>query len=470
MDAAPPLRLSVPEQCSLFPAEADGQGAVAPKDDGEGGGRDANLDTAALIAGLEQDPFLRFTARVHLALAVYARWSGVVLATCGGLDTISTVAVWSFNGITCTFSTRHMAAYTVAVALWAASLIVQGALARLATISSFVGEPQASAHPLAVLVRWRHLVADGSALVAHVPGDKGCACPRAECAGSLPKQAAFLRALAPIVPLALNILGSLFLFWTLAVTFAPLLWGSAAWTAYFVACLSFIIIIHNVPMHIILVCNTPSTALLRLQGRLRHRAVSLALGGAISRLEGCVADGSTLVVPADEPYVSLHFALAKAWPSELAHMSAGRAGVIAHLCVLAVVGVITASASSCIPLWILFVMLLILAVFVQEMFSIAAANAEIDRIAALYRSSRARILVAIARHPPPAVERALRNHAALLEVFERTEEMQGAFLGFRVRYSVVRGFLATMLTIAVGLWSLLRGAGVSFTAETVCPG
>jgi hypothetical protein len=41
--------------------------------------------------------------------------------------------------------------------------------------------------------------------------------------------------------------------------------------------------------------------------------------------------------------------------------------------------------------------------------------------------------------------------------------------GFVVDYSVLRGLLATGLTVGVGLFGILRGAGARVTIETVCP-
>ncbi|KAI9009025.1 hypothetical protein DFJ74DRAFT_738138, partial [Hyaloraphidium curvatum] len=131
---------------------------------------------------------------------------------------------------------------------------------------------------------------------------------------------------------------------------------------------------------------------------------------------------------------------------------------------------VTAASSSCVALWMVFLLVTVLVVFTQEMLSVAAANAEIDRAASLYLAYRTRILVLLAGEPPAPVASALQRHADLLDAFARTEEKQGRFLGFRVGYAVVRGFLATVLTVAVGLWSVLRGAGVGFTLETVCPG
>ncbi|KAI9005015.1 hypothetical protein DFJ74DRAFT_712898 [Hyaloraphidium curvatum] len=472
MESPPALRLTAAEESALFPAGAAGPDPKADPnaikvEDGGAGTDPLALDASALVDGLSQDPFLRFVTRLHLALAGAARWTGYRLAAVAVSEAALIAATWALNNQSRIFSTRHLAAYTAANGLWSAFCVCIGLLGTVAVFGfRFVSEPQAAAHPMATLVRWRQLVQAGSALVAHAPNDKLCPCPADSCSGALPKQATALRALAPLGPLVAELLGDFFLIYTLSFTFRAQLWTSG-WEATVIA---FGVLLYGTPTHFINVWNTPSTALLRLQGRLRYRAMDLMLRDTLAHLELCTATNTPPRLPADEPYISLHFSLSQAWPSELAHISSGRAGLVALFFPLLVGTIVSASVASCIPLWILFFALCVLVILVQEMLNVAAANAEIDRVASLYRTFRTKILVFLARNPTEPIALALRGHAELLSAFERTDEVQGTFLGFRVRYSVVRGFLATVLTIAVGLWSLLRGADVNLTPETVCPG
>ncbi|KAI9008642.1 hypothetical protein DFJ74DRAFT_773035 [Hyaloraphidium curvatum] len=436
-DPAGPLRLSPADELALFPAGTAGTGGAAEvlqqfsdsnlEDGGASGPAPEQLDAASLVAGLDNDRFLQAGTRLHLATIGLTKWTGIRLLAVAVGHILLVPPTWILNDVAGTFSHLHVAVYTAAIALLAGGVIVYGIL----------------------LVRWRQLLADPSPLVAHRDGDPACTCPRSPCSGSLPGQAAVLRVLAIIPPLVSELSAEIFVVWTLVFTFGPLLRA----TPWAIACVTVSWLINWF-----------------VYGRLRRRAADILLGDTLARLASCARTGELPAPAAREPYVRLHFSLARVWPAELEHLSTGRATTIGLLPLVLACGVVTAAGAGCVNAWILSFVVLIPVLLVQDMLNIAAANGQIDQVAELYRKNRTRILVAAADRPPAAVERVLRDHAELLDAFGRTDGLQGTFVGFKVTYSVVRGFAVTFVTVMVAMWTLLRGAGVSFTLQTVCPG
>jgi hypothetical protein len=64
----------------------------------------------------------------------------------------------------------------------------------------------------------------------------------------------------------------------------------------------------------------------------------------------------------------------------------------------------------------------------------------------------------------------LRYHDLLLSSYLEADHLKAKFLGYAVDFGVIRSALATLLTIAIGLYSVLRAVGVFVTVESVCPG
>jgi len=80
----------------------------------------------------------------------------------------------------------------------------------------------------------------------------------------------------------------------------------------------------------------------------------------------------------------------------------------------------------------------------------------------LFGSDGARSLAAatVAEH--------LRHHDLLLSSYLEADHLKAKFLGYAVDYGVVRSLLATLFTIAVGLYSVLRAMGLTLAVETIC--
>lgn len=110
------------------------------------------------------------------------------------------------------------------------------------------------------------------------------------------------------------------------------------------------------------------------------------------------------------------------------------------------------------------------------LFSMPVANSQISDITVLYSDTERALsgILAEARQLPFTMERRdvydrLVAHISLLQTFEKADRLRSKFLGVPVSWGVVKTFFVTLFTLAVGLWSVLKGAGITFTMQSVCP-
>jgi hypothetical protein len=63
----------------------------------------------------------------------------------------------------------------------------------------------------------------------------------------------------------------------------------------------------------------------------------------------------------------------------------------------------------------------------------------------------------------------LEEHDRVLGSYLESDRFRARFLGFVVDYGVGRTLVVTIFTISVGLWSVLRGLGVTLSPGAICP-
>ncbi|KAI9025740.1 hypothetical protein DFJ74DRAFT_665384 [Hyaloraphidium curvatum] len=108
--------------------------------------------------------------------------------------------------------------------------------------------------------------------------------------------------------------------------------------------------------------------------------------------------------------------------------------------------------------------------FVQ-LAGLARSNAKIDAVTSLLNRTCAELRLLVLRLGPGA-DAALRTRAqdniAVISSALEGGELRATFLGAPVSMGLIRTVAATLLTVAVGVFGLLRGAGVYLTVENVC--
>jgi hypothetical protein len=108
---------------------------------------------------------------------------------------------------------------------------------------------------------------------------------------------------------------------------------------------------------------------------------------------------------------------------------------------------------------------------VLDLLNYAKRNAQVDTIAALYVESKdeMRIMLDHFESADEGVKRKLVQRARVLDSLSQVEKYKARFLGFAVTCSVLRTIAVTLFTLGIGLWSILRTAGVFVTVESYCP-
>ncbi|KAI9021074.1 hypothetical protein DFJ74DRAFT_671701 [Hyaloraphidium curvatum] len=363
----------------------------------------------------------------------------------------------------------------------------------------------ANVQPMAPYVRWRKLtsskgereedesVSDGarvdidiggqkepSVLVEHDPLDKLCPCAKASCAGGLLKADAWARAGDALFYVGRSSLELTLALWTPMLTMANLFfrsWGSAA----------FVLVVAGWFLGNLLTAlwrctfiNTHPSLNFRL--RVQHRVVSAALRSMLSRYRSFLLDGQGVPPCTDastELYRQLNAAFAADLLSRFTYTAIMQQNLLVAFVVQVIAAVLNFAAGPCFTLWQLVAAVGMLATAALELSYLAASNDQINDTMKLYSDARtaARSLALDAEAAPPdplptgwpASLAALKNHAELLDSFMALGHARVALLGFPIGYGTARAVVATGITVGFALTGALRGAGVHFTVQSVCP-
>ncbi|KAI9004941.1 hypothetical protein DFJ74DRAFT_400496 [Hyaloraphidium curvatum] len=436
-----------------------------------------------LFAGLEGAPAARLLARLHPLLAKHVLPHYLPLRIVQQAFTLFFVAlVWIENDGR--FGTRQLivatVAYVLTFAIWDSRVFVgrfrpseKDVFMRPDDATS--SGSSADGHVLAGVVRYLELPqAGGTLFTQHVPGDSLCTCPKPSCTGGLIRAVFFFytaSAVAQIIGL-LSFAVVLYV-WTPIVTF-----GVSTWSTPWAATLSVfgIVVISAMPAIVVLGGHARNAAVFGLDTRMRRRAAQRCLDDLLARLRDALAQPVGAWKPRDaesEPYMALHAALITTWRQTKAGTDARRAVALAGLLGTLVGLLIILIGSSCIPANLLAgVLYLVLFLLVFELSVLAAANTSPDRIAALYRSashSLRSIGASASARGRTDLATSAAWHEPILAGFADVDLYRVRAFGVPITYDLVRTIVATLFTLVVGLWSVLRGAGVGVTIEMVCP-
>ncbi|KAI9016663.1 hypothetical protein DFJ74DRAFT_677928 [Hyaloraphidium curvatum] len=179
-----------------------------------------------------------------------------------------------------------------------------------------------------------------------------------------------------------------------------------------------------------------------------------------------------------ELYVTLHTAYESRWRasravSAISYNTFTTVNSVAGPLVLTACAAANVAVGSCIPFWIVLWLFISLAQLCVDLAQLPAANDQIDDVRSLYLDARTALQAMLAEaarvHGQPAAAE-LREHVVLLTSLCAADNLRATFVGIVVTWGLAKTLLVTTVTLSVALWSVLRGAGVSFTIESVCPG
>lgn len=136
------------------------------------------------------------------------------------------------------------------------------------------------------------------------------------------------------------------------------------------------------------------------------------------------------------------------------------------------------AVGSCVTFWSVNYILASIVFYSLSFISVPIANSQISTITALYGDAERALLSILAEASlrlPFTFERQrvhdrLMAHALMLQTFKEANGVRAKVLGIPVTWGLVKTFFVTLFTLGVGLWSVLKGAGLTFTLQSVCPG
>ncbi|KAI9023130.1 hypothetical protein DFJ74DRAFT_706009 [Hyaloraphidium curvatum] len=458
--------------------------------------REDPLTASRLAALLSPYPPLRRYAQIRALAAPYARYTYAHMLLTGASKLALLSVPWAFGPGT--FGTRQLVTGTVAVALWQILMLAWGTVTGIIDTryqadvqrGTFAGgdgkldredgpAPDAMDHDdLAQIARWFQLASLDAAclLLEHREGDRWCPCTRPGCLGKQPPRIVACAVLAKTAfLLCFTAAFVVFQCYTQLVTL-----GASTWTTAWSAALAgiFLVILGTyVPMISLIVEVTVKTLpILAVEGRLEMRAFSMALGSLVERFEAAVraaSDQNSTLPPVDDLHTTLYRALAPTLRERFATYRRLRSFSGGALLVELLAAITYVAGASCLPLWCILGFALWFAISVVDLATVARANGKVDAVVSLHLAARSRLrslLLDLGPRAPELRQRMQDTEAVLDQAIAEAGNLRAKVAGVPVTMGVIRTAAATVLTVVVALFGLLRGLGVAFTVESVCPG
>ncbi|KAI9010761.1 hypothetical protein DFJ74DRAFT_685534 [Hyaloraphidium curvatum] len=399
-------------------------------------------------------------------------------------------ACFVFDSTAGTFGVRNLAiggGLSVAGILWLTILSFSRSLVRRRTFSTKGGD--LGSLPFAPFARWRQLP-EGSPLVRHQENDPLCPCFQASCGGSLVGPAVSLRWLDIAARYLILLVGFILMGYTAMVTFGPQTW-TTGWSAFFAAIIGRCMASrcsNLVPEELL----KPSRQLgilscLRSQSQVATSPPYASACGSIAAASGwrsppsspcnCYESAIFNGVSVDagtEPYEDLCERLDVLWRNRFPSRSATPHVLRNYLLMPFTIAIVVMISGSCIPAWLFFQFSYGLLLVFTDLVNFASSNSQVSAASSLLRRAARESQQLLARasalglSQTPAAA-ALARHAEVMLSYAAADGCEARFAGFVVRYDTARTCAITLFTLGVGLWSVLRGAGVSVVLDVPCP-
>ncbi|KAI9005596.1 hypothetical protein DFJ74DRAFT_394580 [Hyaloraphidium curvatum] len=218
--------------------------------------------------------------------------------------------------------------------------------------------------------------------------------------------------------------------------------------------------------------------------RIQHRLVRLSLSSMLNRHRKTLVDTSGVRCRLSRPesFVALHGVLARRWKNRV-QQSANSTFVALTSFGMVVCSVLNIAGGSCIPMWILALLALNIQYLFTDAIILGVCNANADSIIDLYREAVREIkeLIHLVGKPsivnsadPYALARldtlaSLAENGEILEAFVAGARHRARLFGLVASMGLARTLFVTLLTVLLGLWTILRGAGIRFVVDMACP-
>ncbi|KAI9032998.1 hypothetical protein DFJ74DRAFT_650403 [Hyaloraphidium curvatum] len=442
------------------------------------------LTREALRRDLSGSPLLAGAtfAAYRLSLSPLAMLRAVVVQFCFMTALLGLAVAWS-DGV---FGTVQLVIGLLFRVLWLAVVVILC----WAVHSSAKGWTSNTVdfEPWSGLARWlelqglapeeagkEHLGPKPIGLLDHDPADRLCPCSAASCAGNAPLKAGVFAWLDYSFWILFHIPAELLICYTTFVTFGPRLfstwWGCLLLSGFLCSALFYCLLVGLARFAVF-----GNLGYYGLEKRLQHRAMRIALHQALNADSIPVSDQPLVeesaplatvesAGPPSHLYVRLYYQLMRLWN----HRGAQEASFLSQMVILMLIPallvfvILSVATGRCIPAWLLFQLAVYGNYVMINIVNLAARNAAISSIAALFRDALREIRVN-AREAPW-----LREHEATLVSFLEVSGFEGRVFGFAVTFGSARALFVTVVTLCVALWSVLRGLGIFITLESFCP-
>ena len=255
--------------------------------------------------------------------------------------------------------------------------------------------------------------------------------------------------------------------WSPAVTFGQEFW-STAWCAVCGALVILSFFVYRLYVELNHLLGVKAVEL-GLSLRLHRRAVAIALGSFMEGAEYAARTG--IVPPCNDLHVTLHSVLVRIFRNRMdTHYGIFRRMFAAFTSASVVINFVLYTAMGCMPAWVLGVLALLCIGMATTLVNFSVSNHGLEVISALYLEARDELLALLTQ---PGIQKDpyvsyLRSQAELLLSLAENDRYKGRFMGFAIGFGVLRTLAASLFTLGIGVWSIMRGAGIYATLESYC--
>ncbi|KAI9015371.1 hypothetical protein DFJ74DRAFT_259792 [Hyaloraphidium curvatum] len=385
------------------------------------------------------------------------------------------------------FSDKHLAVGFAAMAFSTVYVFVLYVVFML----SLPGVPAIYANVLQGAANWHKLVVKGtSPLLAHrETQDRKCPCPLPSCSGRLTTGFGWAHWVYTAVMLvAAQFSTTTFAFWTPLISFSSSVWGSA-WAVPAALVLVFTAATNLVTC---LTSNIGNASLIELANRVQTRAVNIALRSTMEGLHARLyfrLDSNKLSLSRHEhphhttaeqsidnelkEHSRLYMRLIGRWRRASSDLNRPRALFVALFPGWVIPGVIYAAGSGCINVFVVSCIAFAAVLILVDLAVIAASNEGPGRAAAEYRAA-SMLLRELSARARAAGDAELAADACdfrrVFDAYADVGDVRAKLLGFPVSWAVLRSLVVGFATLFIGMWTLLKSAGITLTIESFCPG